>query len=489
MKLVNINRAALVAIMTAGVAAAQNDECATAVALPPNTPTAFDTTIATLSPEPWTCAGSTAPDLWYTYTPTAGTVSATVETCGSGYDTALTVYDGTCGTLNQIACNDDFCALQSTIVFAVAPGTSYIVRVGGFGTASGTGTVTIFEQGPPPPPAPPVNLVDNLPGTWIDISATGTPLNLADDGEVNINTTIGNVVCPAGTVRVGSNGGVRFRGTAAELAFTNANIPSTTAFNGEQALLPFWDDFNTLSGTVGNIYWQETQGRLIIQWQDAGFFNTAASEVATFQVQVFGSGNIAAQFLYQNVSGARAANGGSATVGYQADDPANHIEWSFNNPVIMDGDVISIVAGAITIGTVYCNSNPNSTGVEGSIAGSGSAVVANNDLTLNASNLPLNSFGFFLTSDTQGMTPNPGNSQGILCLSGQIGRYVGPGQIKNSGATGSFSLLIDLNAIPTPGGFVAAVAGQTRNFQTWHRDLVAGVPTSNFTNAIAVTFQ
>jgi hypothetical protein len=141
-----------------------------------------------------------------------------------------------------------------------------------------------------------------------------------------------------------------------------------------------------------------------------------------------------------------------------------------------------------TIGTNYCTANPNSTGMTGLITGTGSAVVANDNLTLEASRLPLSSFGYFLTSLTQAVTPNPGGSQGNLCLGGQIGRYTGPGQIKNTGVTGTYSLLLDLNQIPTPTGFVPAVVGQSRNFQSWHRDSASGAATSNFTNGLAVTF-
>jgi hypothetical protein len=140
------------------------------------------------------------------------------------------------------------------------------------------------------------------------------------------------------------------------------------------------------------------------------------------------------------------------------------------------------------VGTSYCTANPNSTGQTGLLGGTGSASVAANDLTLVATRLPNSSFGYFLTSTTQAVTPNPGGSQGVLCVGGQIGRYVGPGQIQNSGATGSFSLLLNLNQIPTPAGFVPAVVGETRNFQTWHRDSVAGAATSNFTSGLAVMF-
>ncbi|QDV07414.1 hypothetical protein Poly30_29380 [Planctomycetes bacterium Poly30] len=141
------------------------------------------------------------------------------------------------------------------------------------------------------------------------------------------------------------------------------------------------------------------------------------------------------------------------------------------------------------IGTPYCTANPNSTGVAGSISAAGSDAVIDNDLTLTAEQLPNNSFGFFIVSPLQGFAANPGGSSGNLCLAGSIGRYVGPGQIKNSGAAGAFSLMINLTAIPTPTGPVAATAGSVFNFQSWYRDSSGGVPTSNFTNGLEVTFQ
>ena len=123
------------------------------------------------------------------------------------------------------------------------------------------------------------------------------------------------------------------------------------------------------------------------------------------------------------------------------------------------------------------------------IGATGSATVASNNLTLEASSLPLNAFGFFLASRTQGSVNQPGGSQGVLCLGGQIGRYVGPGQIKNSGATGAFSLALNLAQTPTPTGPVAIAAGETWNFQCWYRDAVGGSATSNFTNGLNVVFN
>jgi hypothetical protein len=141
------------------------------------------------------------------------------------------------------------------------------------------------------------------------------------------------------------------------------------------------------------------------------------------------------------------------------------------------------------LGTNYCQAVANSTGTPAVMGATGTALVAQNALVLRSSQLPNNAFGFFLTSRTQGSVMNPGGSQGNLCLSGSIGRYVGPGQIKNSGATGTIQLPIDLTRHPTPTGLVSVAPGETWNFQAWYRDAVGGVPTSNFTDGLEVLFQ
>ncbi len=156
------------------------------------------------------------------------------------------------------------------------------------------------------------------------------------------------------------------------------------------------------------------------------------------------------------------------------------------------GEVASWAAecGGGVIGTNYCGPGvPNSTGNPGAISATGSAIVANNNLTLVASNLPNNAFGFFLTSTTQDFVMNPGGSLGHLCLGGAIGRYVGPGQIINSGGSGEIMLLVDLNMHPTPNGLIMVNGGDTWNFQAWHRDFVGGSAVSNFTDGLEITFQ
>ena len=98
-------------------------------------------------------------------------------------------------------------------------------------------------------------------------------------------------------------------------------------------------------------------------------------------------------------------------------------------------------------------------------------------------------FAYFICSLSAGSVNMPGGSAGRLCLGGAIGRVVG-GQILNTGAAGAISIDFSPGNLPSPNGPVAAAAGETWRFQCWHRDIApGGVSTSNFSNAVAVTFQ
>jgi len=143
------------------------------------------------------------------------------------------------------------------------------------------------------------------------------------------------------------------------------------------------------------------------------------------------------------------------------------------------------------LGVSYCGpAVSNTSGGPAVLTAAGSNVAANNNVTLTAASMPANQFGFFLTSQMQGLVMNPGGSNGNLCLGGTIGRYVGAGQIMNSGAGGTFSLGLNLTQTPAGAVFVAITAGQTWNFQAWFRDIgPMGQPQSNFTDGRSILFQ
>ncbi len=130
-----------------------NDDCATAEVITAGA-TAFDTTSATNSGVAWSCAGGGAADVWYSYT-ASSSADVTIDTCGSGYDTALQVWVGSCGSLTRIACNDDVCGLQSQIdLTGLSAGTTVLIQVAGYSGSTGTGTLTLTEASTPPPGQP-----------------------------------------------------------------------------------------------------------------------------------------------------------------------------------------------------------------------------------------------------------------------------------------------------------------------------------------------
>ncbi|MEC7231665.1 MAG: hypothetical protein VXW31_01860 [Planctomycetota bacterium] len=140
------------------------------------------------------------------------------------------------------------------------------------------------------------------------------------------------------------------------------------------------------------------------------------------------------------------------------------------------------------IGVNYCSAPVNSTGASAAIEAIGSDIASANSVTLRAASMPGNQFGIFIVAPSQGFVPGlGGTSNGNLCLSGSIGRYVGPGQILATGTDGSFQLDLDLAAIPQGGGTVATSPGQTWNFQGWYRDGV-GLG-SNLTDGVSIVFQ
>ena len=114
--------------------------------------TAFNTSGATTDgPTHPLCASrgdsSVNRDVWFTHTAVANG-QITAETCGSSFDTKIAVYSSNnCTTLAStiIACNDDACGAQSRVQWVATAGQTYLIRIGGFGTASGAGTLTLSQ--------------------------------------------------------------------------------------------------------------------------------------------------------------------------------------------------------------------------------------------------------------------------------------------------------------------------------------------------------
>ncbi|MDA8592337.1 hypothetical protein N9L90_00260 [Planctomycetota bacterium] len=165
--------------------------------------------------------------------------------------------------------------------------------------------------------------------------------------------------------------------------------------------------------------------------------------------------------------------------------------WSEYNGTDLDAHGARFFANApLAQAFQYGYGNPNSTGDRSFLTMYGDRSTTA-PKTLRASALPASSFGFFICGPDMNNVPNPGGSDGVLLVGGSIGRYVAAGQIKSSGANGTFSLDIDPTDLPQPTGSVAVAAGEIWQFQAWHRDTGSGGggPTSNFTNGVTMLFR
>lgn len=97
---------------------------------------------------------ATSPDVWYRWTAPCST-TLSINTCGSSFDTMLSLYTGDCGSFTEIACNDDFTQagscpdqnLTSAITALVTEGTTYTIRVSGYANWSGDYSLSINSAG------------------------------------------------------------------------------------------------------------------------------------------------------------------------------------------------------------------------------------------------------------------------------------------------------------------------------------------------------
>jgi hypothetical protein len=165
---------------------------------------------------------------------------------------------------------------------------------------------------------------------WIDISASGTTVALADDANsalVNLGFTFNFAGTNFTQLRIGSNGNLQFP-TVNNTAFANTDFP--IAFN--QIMAPFWDDFNPASVATRVRYQSTTvsgQQVFVVSWLGVphycsggtGCTTNQTSALYTFQVQIYANGNFVYSYQTMPTGGGNWTNGTytdtGATIGYQ----------------------------------------------------------------------------------------------------------------------------------------------------------------------------
>ncbi|MEM8711920.1 MAG: hypothetical protein AAGG01_13290 [Planctomycetota bacterium] len=140
--------AAALSLAAPGLSQVTNDDCATAMAIGLGSH-AISTVGATDGPLPGHCGshffGMMANDVWFRYTAAAdGRVQASI--CDATFDTMLELYPDDCSATSPWGCSDDSCNLGSRIEFNGVAGQSYLIRLGGFFSGIGTGTLVIVDE-------------------------------------------------------------------------------------------------------------------------------------------------------------------------------------------------------------------------------------------------------------------------------------------------------------------------------------------------------
>ncbi|MFO1077024.1 MAG: hypothetical protein U1E73_04775 [Planctomycetota bacterium] len=176
-----------------------NDECYAATPVVDGVNGPFSNAGATTSAA-FPCGNATTGlDVWFRYVATCSGAT-TFDTCSANrtVDTVLELFGGSCGGLNSLGCNDDFCSTGSSLTANLVAGVVYYVRVGGYGGAQGAFDLTITS----------CNAPDECTGA--------VPLQLGDNGPFgNTVATTSAPAWPCGT------------GTARDLWFAFQAPPAT----------------------------------------------------------------------------------------------------------------------------------------------------------------------------------------------------------------------------------------------------------------------
>lgn len=123
-----------------------NDDCSAAEAIACGE-TLSGTTTGSTADNVGTCVTSnTAPGVWYVFSGDGSDVTASL--CGSGYDTKISVFTGSCGALECVTGNDDACSLQSEATFSTLNGQDYYILVHGFSSNTGSYSLAVTCAAP-----------------------------------------------------------------------------------------------------------------------------------------------------------------------------------------------------------------------------------------------------------------------------------------------------------------------------------------------------
>ncbi|MCK4978906.1 MAG: hypothetical protein KAS62_00850, partial [Candidatus Delongbacteria bacterium] len=210
---------------------------------------------------------------------------------------------------------------------------------------------------------------------WEDITISGTPLGLADDGEsemISLGFNFNFYGTAYSTVVIGDNGAITFAGT--DISSINSSIPSTASPNA--IIAPFWDDLNSESSLSDDIYYYSdtANGKFVIQYNE--IVNYSGSSKNTFEIILYDSGKILIQYGVMN------GTLDACTVGIESGTGTDGLSLAYNTSYIKNDFAIEFDPNLLP---QWLSLDPNS----GTIIQSGSDLIT---ATADASGLTYGSF-------------------------------------------------------------------------------------------------
>jgi hypothetical protein len=162
---------------------------------------------------------------------------------------------------------------------------------------------------------------------FVDISATGTPLGLDDDGSANVTMPFRfNLFgVDADQLCINNNGFMLLDwSTPCNGFYEDASIPNENVPLGSAQIAPFWDDLFTGGNVYYEVIGQAPNRRFVVQWHQKNHYNNGQSDpgYVTFQAILNETTNdVSFQFLdttFDNPQHPEWDRAGSATVGFQS---------------------------------------------------------------------------------------------------------------------------------------------------------------------------
>ena len=402
----------------------------------------------------------TTEDVWFRWRPILER-DHVIDTCGSSMDTALTVWEGFPGSGGvEVTCNEDQCGQQSRVTFRARPGTTYWIQVGHgslTGGVWGSGPMTIHEI-----PSPNTSLTGCL-STLFAAQVSG-----AVGGAVYFDVaTTDPVTIRALEVHTSVLGAIGLE------VYTTPGTYVGAAGDPSLWTLVARDDGNATGLGIGRPAALRLDTPWVLGSGSVGVALVGRNSLTGHQMTHFYTNGNGANQVYTD---------GNLTIRLGAADNTPFSGGAFS-PRVWNG---SLCTDRGPVSWSFCQPGvPNSTGAAGVLRATGTSVVASNDLSLEAAQLPAGSFGILLNATDFVVPSSPANSVGNLCLGSGIGRS----PVFQASVLGGATFSLDLTQLPGPNGALVVQPGETWGFQAWFRDAVGGSATSNLTGAVAVSFQ